>query len=312
MLGPQACSTLPVTVALIAVPAAVFAAVVVPDVSLALLAPAVGGAALSLTFLAATAATDPGIVPRGDEDPPVFSVPPAMADAVARVAGVPPEARREHNERSPLMSPVAAPAGRGPGVGGLPPIDNSHLSAVPPPAAAGVGQAVKFCGTCRIYRPPRARHCSTCGACIEVHDHHCPWVGGCVGRRNHRPFVAFVVTTLMYALFSGTVCAVSVVREAQDRTGEWPERYGKAVSVRFPAAVLLLYAALMSLSLSGLACYHCSLVSSNETTAERVRRVHRNGNPNDNGCLSNWASACAAPPPPNVRWREPWGDDAAV
>jgi palmitoyltransferase ZDHHC9/14/18 len=66
---------------------------------------------------------------------------------------------------------------------------------------------VKYCTTCRTYRPPRSSHCRMCDNCVDGCDHHCQWVNNCVGRRNYTHFFALILVTVrqifLYAYATG-------------------------------------------------------------------------------------------------------------
>jgi hypothetical protein len=81
---------------------------------------------------------------------------------------------------------------------GIIPRLHPHMEPISP--AVQDGAVWKYCGTCNLYRPPRAKHCSFCNNCVEDFDHHCPWVGNCIGVRNYRFFLRFVCSTAAFVL----------------------------------------------------------------------------------------------------------------
>lgn len=66
---------------------------------------------------------------------------------------------------------------------------------------------LRLCRTCKIKRPVRASHCKWCDNCVLEFDHHCFWLGNCVGLRNHRVFVAFLLSAV---LAGGLVVALAL------------------------------------------------------------------------------------------------------
>ncbi|XP_075970981.1 palmitoyltransferase app [Anticarsia gemmatalis] len=218
--------------------------------------PAVGAALflLTLSALLRTALSDPGIIPRA-----------APAEAAALEAG----------------EAAVAGAGR------------------PPPRAREVlvrGRPVKlkYCFTCKMFRPPRASHCSLCDNCVDRFDHHCPWVGNCVGKRNYRYFYTFVVSLSFLAVF---VFACAVTHLALAARGA-----GLAAALRAsPASAVVAAVCFLSVwSVLGLAGFHTYLASTDQTTNEDIkgsfstRRGVSNPNPysRGNACANCWHVLC--------------------
>ena len=170
---------------------------------------------------------------------------------------------------------------------------------------------LKYCFTCKIFRPPRASHCSICDNCVERFDHHCPWVGNCVGKRNYRYFYFFLVSLGIHCVFI-FACAIShlvlLVKEEDDSEDAVTAGYRSHFNVgkswygqdRYnrqgrdfldalkgsPTSVIVCVICFFSMwSILGLAGFHTYLTTANLTTNEDIKgsysnkRSHTNYNP---------------------------------
>lgn len=169
----------------------------------------------------------------------------------------------------------------------------------PPPRAREVlvrGRPVKlkYCFTCKMFRPPRASHCSLCDNCVDRFDHHCPWVGNCVGKRNYRSFYTFVVSLSFLAVFV-FACAVTHLALAARGAGVAAALHAS------PASALVAAVCFLSVwSVLGLAGFHTYLASTDQTTNEDIkgsfssRRGVSNPNPysRGNACANCWYVLC--------------------
>lgn len=177
----------------------------------------------------------------------------------------------------------------------------------PPPRTKEVvvsGQTVKlkYCFTCKIFRPPRASHCSLCDNCVERFDHHCPWVGNCVGKRNYRYFYVFIISLAFLCVFVFSCVITHIVFVAREH-----ESYLEAVK-QSPASVVEGVVCFFSVwSIMGLAGFHTYLTTSNQTTNEDIkgsfssRRGQDVYNPYSKGSfVSNCASVLCSPVPPSL------------
>lgn len=142
---------------------------------------------------------------------------------------------------------------------------------------------LKFCDSCRVWRPPRSSHCATCNNCVRRFDHHCPWLGNDIGLRNYRSYFCFVVFA---SLAAGVAIATSVLTlhwtTAHFRE-EFPnETYASSIRRALSSGGTAVNIGLVLLCLlsfvftGGLTGFHIYLMANNVTTAESFKKRARN------------------------------------
>ncbi|NXA32483.1 ZDHC9 Palmitoyltransferase, partial [Eudromia elegans] len=163
---------------------------------------------------------------------------------------------------------------------------------------------LKYCYTCKIFRPPRASHCSICDNCVERFDHHCPWVGNCVGKRNYRYFYLFILSLSLLTIYIFTFNIVYVaLSEFGCRDGCNPRLFPVLNCVLTVLEVLICFFTLWSVV--GLTGFHTFLVALNQTTNEDIKGSwtgkNRVQNPYSHGnIVKNCCEVLCGPLPPSV------------
>uniref|UniRef100_A0A3B4YDA1 Palmitoyltransferase n=1 Tax=Seriola lalandi dorsalis TaxID=1841481 RepID=A0A3B4YDA1_SERLL len=182
-------------------------------------------------------------------------------------------------------------------------IDTSGSSTYRPPPRTKeilINQQVvklKYCFTCKMFRPPRTSHCSLCDNCVERFDHHCPWVGNCVGKRNYRFFYSFIISlSFLTSFIFGCVITHITLRKYSHST----KRH------RYHSVLVICFFSIWSIL--GLSGFHTYLVASNLTTNEDIkgswsskRGAEESGNPYSyNSIITNCCVTLCGPMPPSL------------
>jgi len=123
---------------------------------------------------------------------------------------------------------------------------------------------MKYCNTCKIFRPPRAHHCKYCDNCIDQFDHHCPWIGNCVGKRNYRYFLMFTWSVTLGLIYYMTLSVHRLILEAEVQNTDLLTIVAGSPAI---CAVILL-CLIVFICMMSVVPYHFYLLCTGKTTYE--------------------------------------------
>lgn len=227
----------------------------------------------ALCFLLRTACSDPGIIPRATN---------SEAHAIEDII-------RDEEQRSGRLN---KPRHKMVTINGMP-------------------MKLKYCYTCRFFRPPRASHCSLCNNCVSRFDHHCPWVGNCVGERNYRYFYLFLVSLCILCLFIFSASVAHLILYSKEIIPEQNIERGfvGALKDSWGSLIEVITCFLSIWSVLGLTSFHTYLIFFNITTNEDIkgswdkRRQPDAFNPFDRGSyFKNCLSVLCGPIPTRMKF----------
>ncbi|KAK7020497.1 Palmitoyltransferase [Favolaschia claudopus] len=138
---------------------------------------------------------------------------------------------------------------------------------------------VKYCPTCKTYRPPRSSHCKMCDNCVDDCDHHCPWVNNCIGRRNYTIFFVLLVTATLSLFLMIITAALHIFWLSQQQSAEGtPKKHVFENALRHGAgsAIVFLLGIIVIWPVGALLTYHMRLLLLNITTIEQIRNQAHN------------------------------------
>jgi len=156
---------------------------------------------------------------------------------------------------------------------------------------------LKFCKTCKIFRPPRSFHCPICDNCVERFDHHCPWIGTCIGLRNYGWFSSFIWLTTAKCCFVLSYSLALILRTGENSlgNGSW-EKIKSGMRNEPVATSLVVYTFIAIWFVFGLCIFHTYLVIINQTTNEKLRGLYEFGSSYSRGLFGNMQTLCCMIP----------------
>lgn len=152
-----------------------------------------------------------------------------------------------------------------------------------------VREKVQYCHTCRIVRPPRAKHCRYCDNCVEVFDHHCPWTGTCIGVRNYGYFCVFTTLTILSSAYACGISSYIIFRWIE---GVDHFNYLLTYIRDVLAPLICIFTFLVFALVGSLLAFHLFLIGRQQTTNEFLRGVRPTNNDYKNSTTGNVVRLC--------------------